>query len=266
EDQPDSPARSLDEGERAWFLRWCRSSCGPGTLIAETLRHVHTDLRGILPSIYVPTLVIGDSTGTRFGGAAVTRFLADRIPAATLALWPRNDAFLWYAGSDAIVREIGRFLASVRDEEASLDRTLATVLFTDIVGSTELAARLGDRGWREVVQRHHAAVRGLLGRYRGVEGDTAGDGFFATFDGPARAVRCAEAIVEAVRPLGLELRAGVHTGEVETIAGKAGGLAVVIGARVGAKARPSEILVSQTVKDLTAGSGLTFEDAGEHEL
>ena len=266
EDQPDSPARSLDEGERAWFLRWCRSSCGPGTLIAETLRHVHTDIRGILPSIYVPTLVIGDSTGTRFGGAAATRFLADRIRGATLALWPRNDAFLWYAGSDAIVREIGRFLASVRDEEASLDRTLATVLFTDIVGSTELAARLGDRGWREVVQRHHAAVRGLLGRYRGVEVDTAGDGFFATFDGPARAVRCAEAIVEAVRPLGLELRAGVHTGEVETIAGKAGGLAVVIGARVGAKARPSEILVSQTVKDLTAGSGLTFEDAGEYEL
>jgi class 3 adenylate cyclase len=265
-DEPDRYASFMDEREREWFLRWCRSSCAPGALIAETRRHLHTDIRGILPSIYVPTLVIGDSTGKDLGGAEGARFLADRIRGAKLALWARNGAFLWYAESDAIVREIGRLMASVRDEQASLDRTLATVLFTDIVGSTEVAARLGDRGWRDVVERHHAAVRGLLGRYRGVEVDTAGDGFFATFDGPARAVRCAEAIVEAVRPLGLELRAGGHTGEVETIAGTVGGLAVVIGSRVGAKARPSEILVSQTVKDLTAGSGLVFEDAGEHEL
>jgi class 3 adenylate cyclase len=127
-------------------------------------------------------------------------------------------------------------------EERDLDRVLATVLFTDIVGSTETAARLGDRGWREVVEQHHRIVRAFLGRFRGTEIDTAGDGFFATFDGPARAVRCATSIVEAVRPLGIEVRGGVHTGEIETIAGKAGGMAVVIGSRVGAAAGPSEVL------------------------
>jgi class 3 adenylate cyclase len=147
-----------------------------------------------------------------------------------------------------------------------LDRVLATVLFTDIVGSTQTEARLGDHAWGELVERHHAIVRAMLTRYRGVEVDTAGDGFFATFDGPARAVRCAQAVVQAVRPLGIEVRAGVHTGEVETIAGKAGGIAVTIGARVGAAASASEVLVSQTVKDLTAGSGLGFEEAGEHGL
>ena len=146
------------------------------------------------------------------------------------------------------------------------DRTLATVLFTDIVDSTATAAELGDRQWQQLVERHHAVVRSLLGRYRGIEVDTAGDGFFATFDGPARAVRCAQAIEEAVRPLGIEVRAGVHTGEVETIGGKAGGIAVAIGARIGARAGASEVWASSTVKDLTAGSGLTFEDTGEHEL
>lgn len=150
--------------------------------------------------------------------------------------------------------------------EAELDRALATVLFTDVAGSTEKAAALGDRRWKELVEEHHRRVRGQLARYRGAEVDTAGDGFFATFDGPARAVRCATSIVDAVAPLGIEVRAGVHTGEVETIDGKVGGMAVVIGARVGASAAPSEVLVSQTVKDLVAGSGLVFEDAGEHEL
>jgi class 3 adenylate cyclase len=164
------------------------------------------------------------------------------------------------------VSEVGRFLAQLREEEASFDRVLATVLFTDIVGSTERAAQLGDRRWRELVERHHATVRALLARFRGVEVDTAGDGFFASFDGPARAVRCALAIVDAVRPFGLEVRAGVHTGEVETIGGKIGGLAVIIGARVAALASPSEVLTSQTVKDLVAGSGLTFEERGGHEL
>jgi class 3 adenylate cyclase len=125
---------------------------------------------------------------------------------------------------------------------------------------------MGDRAWRDVVERHHAIVRGYLGRYRGAEIDTAGDGFFATFDGPARAVRCAEHIVEAVRPLGIEIRAGVHTGECQTVDNKVGGLGVLIGARIGSKAEACEILVSQTVKDLTAGSGIAFEDAGEHEL
>ena len=152
------------------------------------------------------------------------------------------------------------------DEEAEFDRVLASVLFTDIVGSTDRAAKLGDRAWRDLVQQHHSVTRGMLGRYRGAEVDTAGDGFFATFDGPARAVRCAQSIVEAVKPLGLQVRAGVHTGEVETIDDKIGGIAVAIGARVASHAGPSEVWVSQTVKDLVAGSGLTFEDAGEHEL
>ena len=162
--------------------------------------------------------------------------------------------------------EIGRLIAGIRNEQAEFERVLASVLFTDVVGSTAVAARLGDRGWRELVERHHATVRSLLARYRGVEVDTAGDGFFATFDGPARAARCALAIVAAMKPLGIEVRAGLHTGEVETIAGKAGGMAVVIGARIGAVAGPSEVLASGTVRDLTVGSGLVFEDAGEHEL
>jgi class 3 adenylate cyclase len=157
-------------------------------------------------------------------------------------------------------------VVALGEVEAELDRALATVLFTDVVGSTEKAAELGDRRWKELVQEHHRRVRGQLARYRGVEVDTAGDGFFATFDGPARAVRCARSIVDAVAPLGIEVRAGVHTGEVETIDRKVGGMAVVIGARVGASAGPSEVLVSQTVKDLVAGSGLGFEDAGKHEL
>jgi class 3 adenylate cyclase len=162
--------------------------------------------------------------------------------------------------------EIERFVGSVRDEEADLDRVLATVMFTDIVGSTARAAELGDKGWREIVERHHGVVRALLGRFRGTEVDTAGDGFFATFDGPARGVRCAQAIAGAVRDLDLEVRAGVHTGEVETIAGKVGGIAVNVGARVAALAGPSQVLVSSTVRDLVSGSGLVFADAGEHEL
>jgi class 3 adenylate cyclase len=143
---------------------------------------------------------------------------------------------------------------------------LATVLFTDIVGSTDHASALGDGGWRRLVEQHHSKVRALLARFRGIEVDTAGDGFFATFDGPGRAVRCASAIVRSVETLGVQVRAGLHTGEVETIAGKAGGLAVVIGSRIASLAGPSEILVSQTVRDLTAGSGLSFEDVGDREL
>jgi class 3 adenylate cyclase len=166
----------------------------------------------------------------------------------------------------ANIDAIEGFIASVHAAEAELDRVLATVLFTDIVGSTRKAAELGDRGWRQLLERHHGTVRGLLARYRGTEVDTAGDGFFATFDGPARAIRCAQAIVDAVRPLGIDIRAGVHTGEVEHIDGKLGGMAVNIGARVAALGQPSQVLASQTVKDLVAGSGLVFEDAGEHEL
>jgi class 3 adenylate cyclase len=161
--------------------------------------------------------------------------------------------------------EIEDFLTGVRRGPAP-DRVLTTVLFTDIVGSTQHAARLGDREWVTLVARHHASIRGELARFQGVEVDTVGDGFLARFDGPARAIRCAVAAGRAVRELGLEIRAGVHTGEVELLGDEVRGLAVHIGARVGALAEPSQVLVSQTVKDLVVGSGLAFQDAGEHEL
>jgi class 3 adenylate cyclase len=159
-----------------------------------------------------------------------------------------------------------RGIAGIERALPSIETILSTVLFTDIVDSTSVQASLGNRGWKDLIEHHHAVVRAALGRWRGVEIDTAGDGFYATFDGPARAIRCAEEIVGEVRSLGIQVRAGVHTGECEVIDGKAGGLPVTIGARVMAKATASEVLVSQTVKDLTAGSGIAFEDAGEHEL
>jgi class 3 adenylate cyclase len=170
----------------------------------------------------------------------------------------------------AVQDEVERFLTEVWESggwgEAEPDRVLATVLFTDIVGSSEKAVALGDRGWRELLQRHHELVRRQLGRFRGREVDTAGDGFFASFDGPARAIRCANAIVEEMPELDLQVRAGLHTGECELIDGKVAGIAVHTGARVASYAQPGEILVSSTVKDLVAGSGLAFEDRGQHEL
>jgi len=178
-----------------------------------------------------------------------------------------GDEHIHYDGdSERVIVEIEAFASAIREEESAFDRSLATVLFTDIVGSTERASSMGDRAYRELLERHHATVRAMLARYRGREISTAGDGFLATFDGPARAIRCASAIVDAVQTLGLEIRAGLHTGEVELLGDDIRGIAVHIGARVGALAGPSEVLVSQTVKDLVAGSGLVFEDAGEHEL
>jgi class 3 adenylate cyclase len=164
------------------------------------------------------------------------------------------------------VAEVERFVAELREEEHALDRVLATVLFTDIVDSTATSTRLGDARWREALERHHALGRTMLGRYDGREVDTAGDGFFATFDGPGRAIRAAQAIVGAVRSLGIEVRAGIHTGECELMDGKPGGLAVNVGARVAALAGPSEVLVSETVKSLVAGSGIEFDDRGSHQL
>jgi class 3 adenylate cyclase len=259
-----NPSLAADEGELAWCIKYSQVSVTPGGCLADGWRFGQTDLRGILGTIQVPTLVLcrrEDAWDVHAG-----TYLASHIRTANLVELPGFDYFPWAANSDEFVREVERFLASVRAEEADLDRVLATVLFTDIVGSTEKMAELGDAGWRDLVEGHHATVRALLARYRGREIDTAGDGFFASFDGPARAVRCAEAALEAVRPLGIEIRAGVHTGEVETIGGKVGGIAVSIGARIGAMARASEVLVSQTVKDLVAGSGLHFEDRGEYTL
>jgi class 3 adenylate cyclase len=202
----------------------------------------------------------------RLDPVAEARFIAGAIPGAQLVELPGDEHPPFLGDTDRVLDELNRFITSIRTEEAALERVLATVLFTDIVESTDRAAALGDQGWGEVLERHHGLVRAMLARYRGQEIDTAGDGFFATFDGPARAAKCARAIIEGVKPLGIEIRAGVHTGEVETIAGKIGGMGVVIGSRIGARAQGSEVLASQTVKDLTAGSGLVFEDVGEHEL
>jgi len=260
-DAPDGP-----EGE--WFSRYARASVTPGALAAEVASYLDTDIRAVLPSIQVPTLILVDTDSFYEVPPETGWFVASRIPGARLVEHSSQGGphFHWYARADPIVQEVGRFLTQISDEEASFDRVLATVLFTDIVGSTKLAAELGDRQWQELVHRHHAAVRTLLARYRGTEIDTAGDGFFASFDGPARGVRCAVAITDAVRPLGIEVRAGLHTGEVERVDGKVGGLTVSIGARVAALAAPSEVLVSQTLKDLMVGSDLVFEDRGSHEL
>ncbi len=273
---PDSVDRMPHRRERDWFIRLNHAAIAPGGFVAELRRFIAADVRAVLPTIHVPTLVCVDTDGASGDGDRVfdtvrrtARFAAERIPGARLVEQSSAGGLHrvhWYARGEPIVAEVGRFLTQVREEEASFDRVLSTVLFTDIVGSTARAADLGDHAWQRVRQSHDATVRALLARYRGQEIDTAGDGFFASFDGPARAVRCALAIVEAVRPLGIEVRAGLHTGEVETTGQKLGGLAVNIGARIGALAEPSEVVTSQTVKDLVAGSGLTFEDRGEASL
>ena len=254
-----SPSLADDHAYREWFANWLRVGASPSVAYALNRAWFETDLREVLPSIRVPTLVL-----YRDVEAVLARDVADRIPGAKATRVSGADySEMWL--STEIPEEIERFVAGEPVVEVP-DTVLATVLFTDIVGSSAVAAELGDRAWRELLERHHALVRRELARYRGEEKDTAGDGFFATFDGPARAIRCADAIVGGVPSLGLEVRAGVHTGECELHEGKVAGLAVVIGARVAAAARGGEVLVSQTVKDLVAGAGLEFEDRGEHEL
>jgi class 3 adenylate cyclase len=229
--------------------------------VAHELARVwwETDVREVLRAVRVPTLLLEPTGGPE--DLEYNRYIAGLMPDAEIATLS-DDETSW--DIEAMVELIRDFLGV--DRPVEIDSALSTVLFTDIVGSTERQAALGDRAWKELLERHHALVRETLGRYRGTENDTSGDGFFATFDGPARAIRCAQEIAERLRDLGVEIRAGIHTGECETIDGKVGGLAVTIGARVSALAGPSEVLVSQTVKDLVAGSGLTFADAGEHEL
>jgi class 3 adenylate cyclase len=253
-----------DDAIHAWAT-YFRLAASPGTAVALDMMERDTDVRHLLPTIQVPTLVL-HRDGDRFYDVNEGRYLADHIPGARFVELDGTDHTPWDGDSETVVADVDRFLATVRGEEAEFDRVLATVLFTDIVGSTERAAEMGDRAWRDLLERHHATVRAMIGRYRGREVDTAGDGFLATFDGPARAVRCALAVSDAVRSLDIEIRAGVHTGEIELEGEDVRGIAVHIGARVGAKAGPSEVLVSSTVKDLVAGSGLGFEDAGEHEL
>lgn len=256
-----APSLADHEEYFQWWARYSRLSASPGAAISLSRMWYATDVRGILQGIAVPCLVLWRAGDT---WAAESRYLAEHVPGAKSVELGGDDHLPWVGDSDAVLREIERFVASVLDEEAEFDRVLATVMFTDIVGSTERAAEIGDHRWKQLLEAHQARVRGQLARYRGREIDTAGDGFLATFDGPARAVRCAMAI--AKRHLGLEIRAGLHTGEVEMVGEKVGGIAVHVGARVADLAQPGEVLVSSTVKDLVAGSGLAFEDAGEHEL
>jgi class 3 adenylate cyclase len=222
------------------------------------------DVRAVLPTVRVPTLVMCRS-GDRSGRIEGARYIVARIPGARLTELPGDDNLFWVGDVDAVIDGIEEFVTGSRPVPEA-DRFLATVLFTDIVAGTAKAAAIGDHRWSELVEAHHALVRAELLRYRGHEIDTAGDGFFATFDGPARAVRCALAVRDGVRLLGLEIRAGVHTGECQMIAGKVGGIAAIIGARVREHAIPGEVLSSNTVKDLVAGSGLSFEDRGRHPL
>ena len=246
-----------------WELEWMHLSASRGDAVALTRMFYESDVRDVLGAIRVPTLVL-----SRGGGAMEeeARAFAALIPGAQRQTMPGTKPTVMQEHPEAYSDAIEAFARALREEEAQLDSMLATVLFTDIVGSTARQSELGDRRWAELVEAHHAIVRGCLARYRGRELDTAGDGFFAAFDGPARGIRCAQAIVAGVRSLGLEVRAGLHTGECRVVDDKIGGLAVSIGARVSAIARPSEVLVSQTVRDLVAGSGLELSDRGEHEL
>jgi pimeloyl-ACP methyl ester carboxylesterase len=254
---------------RRWFTRWTRSSASPRAAADLFRMNIDMDVRDVLPTIRVPTLVMHRRDELTFD-LRNARYLAEHIPGAELLVLEGAD-HAWFVDPGQITREVERFVTDVRRDgdwpTVESDRVLATVLFTDIVNGTAKANELGDRGWRQLVEAHHAVVRRQLLQFRGREVDTAGDGFYATFDGPARAVRCATAIRDAVRPLGLEIRAGLHAGECEVIAGKTGGIATIIGARVREQAAPGEVLVSSTVKDLVAGSGLRFaERAGRAQL
>jgi len=259
-----APSMAQDERARQWWARWLRSSASPGAAAMLVRMNADIDIRPVLSAIRVPTLLL-HSVNDEYLDIATSRYMAERIPDAKLVEMAGVDHVPWGRDADAILDEIEEFLTGVR-RGRDLDRVLATVLFTDMVAATEKAASLGDRRWRDLLDNHHALVRRELARYRGREIDTAGDSFLATFDGPARAVRCACAISEGVRSLGIEVRAGLHTGECEVMGEKLGGISVHIGARVAALANPGEVLVSSTVKDLVAGSGLSFRERGSEQL
>jgi class 3 adenylate cyclase len=264
-----APSTVEDETTRRWWRRWVRVSASPGAVHTLRLMNSGIDVRHVLPSIRVPTCVIhrekDEDTLIEEG-----RYVAEHIPDAEFIELRGVIDHGWWVDSEQIVEPIRNFLAGLWErgdwDVVQPERVLATVLFTDIVGSTARLAETGDRSWRELLKRHHALVRRQLVRFAGKEMDTAGDGFFARFDGPARAIRCACAITNAVRELGLEVRQGLHTGECELVDGKVGGIAVHIGARVAAAAEPGEVLVSSTVHDLVAGSGLRFRARGTVEL
>ena len=259
-----APSAANDESHKQWSATYFRLAASPGAAVTVMQMNKEIDVRPILPAVRVPTLIV-HRAGDLVTRAEQSRYLAQHVPGARLVELPGTDHTPWVGDADAVLDEVEEFLTGTR-REAEIDRVLATVLFADIVGSTERAAALGDRKWRDLLDGYYALARRELARFRGREVDTAGDGFFAAFDGPARGIRCAEAISAGVRPLGIEVRAGLHTGECEVIGEKVGGIAVHIGARVAGLAKPGEVLVSNTVKDLVAGSGLAFEERGAHTL
>jgi len=259
-----SPTAASDPALRESFATYHRRGASRGGGRALFRMNMEADVRNVLPVIAVPTLVLhraADITAHIDGG----RYIAERIPGAQFVELPGNDHVPWYGDVDALVDEVETFLTGVRPAPEP-DRLLATVMFTDIVRSTELAAEMGDSRWKALLEAHNGVVREQLATYRGREVKSTGDGFLATFDGPGRGVRCAHAISEAVGPLGIEVRAGLHTGECELLENDIGGIAVHIAARVASLAGAGEVLTSSTVKDLVAGSGLEFEDRGVHEL
>jgi pimeloyl-ACP methyl ester carboxylesterase len=263
-----APSAVGDDEIRGWWRRLLRTSISPSAAARLHLMNLEIDVRHVLPTIRVPTLVL-HRRGDAVRNVEEGRYVAARIPGAELVELDGRD-HAPFIEPQQIVAEVERFLRGIWDrgewDVVDTERVLATVLFTDIVESTAKAAELGDRNWRDLLHEHHAFIRRQLVRYRGRELDTAGDGFFASFDGPARAIRCACAIAEGVSALGIEVRAGLHTGECEVVDGKVGGIAVHIGARVTSVAGPSEVLVSSTVKDLVAGSGIEFLERGTTEL
>jgi class 3 adenylate cyclase len=247
-----------------WWAKVQRNSATPSAWEAFARMAFDIDVRDIVPLVHVPALII-HATGDQVCHVENARWLAKNLPGARYVELPGEDHLPWF-NPDRTLAEIREFITGSREPEEP-DRVLATILFTDVVGSTELATKLGDRRWRDLLESHHAAVRAELFRYRGREIDTAGDGFLAVFDGPARAIRAAKAIVDAVRRLGLDIRAGIHTGEIEQLSsGDIRGIAVHTGARVAATAGAGEVLVSSSVRDLVAGSGFEFVDRGSHVL
>jgi pimeloyl-ACP methyl ester carboxylesterase/class 3 adenylate cyclase len=259
-----APSLAHDARLMEWYSAYRRRSASPGAAHALALMNTYVDIRQVLPTIHVPTLVL-HRTGDLDAKVEEGRYIASRIPGAKYVELPGADHIPWVGDADTVIAEVQEFLTGSRPA-AQHDRFLATVLFTDIVDGTQKAAALGDRAWGDLVERHHALVREQLDRWRGVEVDTAGDGFFATFDGPGRAIRCALAVRNEVRSLGLEIRAGLHAGECEVFAGKTGGIAVITAARVRERASPGEVLVSSTVHDLVSGSGIEFVDRGVSAL
>jgi pimeloyl-ACP methyl ester carboxylesterase len=258
------PSLAEDAEAIAGAQRREQLGASPGMVANIFVMYLDVDVRGVLGSVRAPTLIL-HAHGDRVVNVRHGRRLAARIAGARYVELPGSDHMVWWTDPDPVLDEVEEFLTGVRPV-AEPDRVLATVMFTDIVGSTERDAEVGDKRWRGLLDAHHAATRRELERFRGREVKTTGDGFLATFDGPARAIRCGQAIVDALQAIGLDVRVGLHSGEIELIGDDVAGIAVNIASRVGALAAPGEVLVSETVKGLVAGSGLVFADRGDHEL